>query len=209
MSEQRQEVYFITGNKSKFEEASLILKEAVSSAGINLVQKDLKVEEPQVLDPEKVVKAKAEAAFKQLGSPIMCDDTAIFFEAYPNFPGTLTKFVFQSLGFRGVEKILQGVKRGAYFQTLVCYKDSEQCLVFKGVWKGTITNNISSMFNPDWQYNSIFIPEGFNIPLAELSMEERAKHSHRKKALEQFAQFLINRNNQMNNKNEVLVKCTS
>jgi len=189
-----QEIHFITGNKSKFEEASLILKEAmgvrIGSMSIHLVQKDLKVEEPQVLDQEKVVKEKAEQAFKQLGKPVICDDTAIYFAAYPSFPGTLTKFVFQSLGFKGVEKVLQGEKREAYFQTLVCYKDADECRVFKGIWKGFITPNISRMFNPDWQYNSIFIPEGFDKPLAELTMEERARYSHRKKALEQLAHFL-------------------
>lgn len=183
-------IYFITGNKSKFEEAKMIMDEALRSSGLVLLQKDLKLEEPQSIDQEEVVKSKAEQAFSQIGKPLICDDTAIYFEAYPRFPGTLTKFVFKSIGFKGVEKLLVGENRRAYFQTAVCYKDKDQCIVFKGTWKGRITEDVSNSFNPDWQYNSIFLPEGFDISLAELSIEERAKHSHRKKALEQLANYL-------------------
>ena len=40
-------------------------------------------------------------AYKILKKPLITDDTAIYFEGYPGFPGTFTKFVFQGLGFSG------------------------------------------------------------------------------------------------------------
>jgi non-canonical purine NTP pyrophosphatase (RdgB/HAM1 family) len=197
-SQEKRTIYFITGNKSKFEEAQLIMQQELGETDIEFGFADIKLEEPKTLDQERIVRAKAEQAFKALGKPVICDDTAIVFEAYNNFPGTFTKYVFETIGFEGVAKLLAGKSRNAHFQTLLCYKDDSHCLVFRGTWRGVITEDISKMFNPDWQYNSIFIPEGFLVPLSELTMEERAKHSHRKKALQKLAEWLSYSNEKSN-----------
>ena len=73
---------------------------------------------------------------------------------------------------------------------MVAYHDGKEFHVFTGEWKGVITEGISQKFNPEWQYNSIFIPEEFEKPLSEIPMEERAKHSHRKKALEKLKEHM-------------------
>lgn len=177
-------IYFVTGNKSKFKEAKLLLK------NINLVQKDLKLNEIKTLDQEKVLLEKAKQAFKKLNKPVLVDDTAIYFENYENFPGTYTKSLFKSLGFKGVERLLKNVDRKAHFKTLICYKDSKTTKIFSGVWKGKIVAQVSKMFNPDWQYNSVFIPDGFKKPLSEISLEARAKKSHRKKAFDNLKKYL-------------------
>lgn len=179
-------IYFITGNKSKFEEAKLLLK----NLNINMVQKDLKLDEIKTLDQEKVLLEKAKQAFKKLNKPVLVDDTAIYFENYENFPGTYTKSLFKSIGFEGVERLLKNVDRKAYFRTLVCYKDSKTTKIFSGTWNGKIVAQISKMFNPDWQYNSVFIPNGFKKPLSEINLEERAKQSHRKKAFDSLIKYL-------------------
>lgn len=180
----RKTVYFITGNKSKFKEAKLIL-----NGHINLVQKDLKLNETRTLDQEQVVLEKAKQAFQKLKKPVLVDDTGIYFEAYKNFPGTYTKTLFQSLGFKGVERLLNG-NRKAQFKTLVCYTDGKNTKVFSGVWKGKIARKISRMFNPDWEYNSIFIPAGCKRPLSEISFSERSKKSHRRKAFNKLMRHL-------------------
>ena len=178
------EIYYITGNKSKFDEAQLILN------NVKLISLDLKTEELQTISQEEVVLKKAEQAFKALKKPVIVDDTGIFFSDYKDFPGTFTRTLFDCIGFKGVEKLLEGTSRKAYFKTLLCYKDEKVTKIFSGDWKGKIISEISKKFNPDWQYNSIFIPEDFSVPLSELSMEERAKHSHRKKALDKLAKYL-------------------
>ncbi len=179
-------VYFITTNKSKFEEASMVL----CNSRIELVQKDIRLVEPQTIDQAEVVVRKAEQAFAILQEPVIVDDTGIYFDEYKNFPGTNTKTVFQTIGFKGVERLLAGANRKAHFQTLLCYKDEHQTKVFCGVWPGMIVPRISKLFNPDWQYNSIFVPDGFGRPLSEISMEERSRMSHRKIALTKLAEYL-------------------
>ena len=177
-------IHFITGNKSKFKEAKLILSD------ITLIQKDLKLTEPKTLNQEEVVLEKAKQAFKKLRKPVLVDDTGIYFEEFKSFPGTYTKTLFKAIGFKGVERLLKNANRKAHFKTLLCYKDKKTTKIFEGIWKGKIISNISKMFNPDWEYNSIFIPKNFKKPLSEISLEERAKHSHRKKAFNSFIKYL-------------------
>lgn len=182
-------IYFVTGNESKFKEAALILK----SAGIELIWKNIRLDEPNTRNQEEVVLKKAEKAYKEIKEPVIVDDTAIYFDAYPSFPGTFTRFLFEMVGFTGLEKLLKGLKRTAYFRTLVCYKDEKVCKIFSGIWKGRIVEDISKKVNPDWPYNSIFVPDGYPVPLSEISNEERAKNSHRKKALLKLVDYLNGR----------------
>ncbi len=182
-------IYFITGNQAKLAEARTIF----NGNGVNLKSKKIKLKEPRSFDQEEVVLEKARQAFCKLKKPVIVDDTGIYFDAYPNFPGTYTKTFFKTIGFRGIKNLLKGEKRGAYFETLICYKDSKVTKVFSGRWRGRIVSQVSRFFNPDWQYNSIFIPEGFNKPLVEVTMEERAKHSHRRKAFDEMKKYFAER----------------
>jgi non-canonical purine NTP pyrophosphatase (RdgB/HAM1 family) len=173
-------VYFVTGNKSKFEEAREILRKS----DINLIQTKLNLKETQTLNQEEVLIEKARQAFEVLQKPVIVDDTGIYFEEYANFPGTYTKLLFEGIGFKGLLRLLKTKNKGAYFKTLICYKDDKTEKVVSGIWKGRITSKISKKFNPDWQYNSIFMPSGYKKTLSEIPIEERAKKSHRKKAFD-------------------------
>lgn len=178
----KQEIYFITGNQSKFNEAKSILQ----GSCVILMQKDIALAEPQSLDQEQVVIEKARQAFEKLQKPVIVDDTGIYFEEYENFPGTYTKLLFKTLGFKGIERLLNSGSRNAYFRTLICYKDAGMTKVFEGIWKGKIIQEVSKNFIPDWQYDSIFVPDGSGRPLAEMPMEERAAKSHRKQAFDKL-----------------------
>ena len=179
------EICFVTGNKSKFLEAASVLK----TTGIRVVQKDLELVEPRGESQEEVVKEKARQAFENVGSPVMVDDTGIYFNAFENFPGTYTKFLINKIGYDGINRLLSGLDRTAYFQTSVCYYDGKEFRVFSGRWEGTIKDSPSKTINPDWSYNSIFIPTGYDIPLSEISDEERMKKSHRAKALAKLLKY--------------------
>jgi XTP/dITP diphosphohydrolase len=179
-------IYFVTSNKSKFLEAESIFK----PSEIKLVQANLELDEPNIINQKEVILEKARKAFDKIKKPVIVDDTAIYFVAYNNFPGTLTKDLIKHVGYDGIIMLLNGLEKDAYFQTMVCYKDKKICKVFSGKWKGKIINEVSKKVNPDWSYNSIFLPQGFSMPLSEIAMEERVKHSHRKKALLKLLNYL-------------------
>lgn len=179
-------VCFVTKNKSKFSEARTLLE----PCGVVLAQSGIDVIEPQLPSQEEVVLEKARQAFCKIKKPVIVDDTCIYFDAYRNFPGTMTKDLFNRIGYEGIRKLLNGLKKGAYFQTMICYKDKKACRVFAGRWKGRIVSTVSRKINPEWSYNSIFVPDGFSVPLSEIPMEERLKHSHRKKAILKMVRYM-------------------
>ncbi|MFQ6010286.1 MAG: non-canonical purine NTP pyrophosphatase [Candidatus Aenigmatarchaeota archaeon] len=179
-------IIFVTGNRSKFEEASAILGEV----GVELVQKNMEFKETRTLSQEEVVREKARLAYARLKRPVLADDTGIYFEAYSNFPGTFTRYVFSSLGFDGIKRLLKGKSRRAFFQTMVCLMDGKGCMVFSGKWRGRIISDGKRISNPDWPYNDIFVPDGFTLPLAKIPNDIRFKKSHRRKALAKLARYL-------------------
>ena len=120
-------IYYITGNQSKFEEA----KEIMKNINITLAKKDLKIEEIKSLEQEKVVIGKARDAFKKIKAPLIVDDVGIYFEEYNKFPGTFTRFLFEAIGFEGIEKLLEKKNRNAYFKILLCYKDKKTEIIFE------------------------------------------------------------------------------
>lgn len=176
-------VFFVTGNKSKFEEAKAVL----SGSSIKLDMKKIKLIEPKNENQKEVVLAKAEQAFKKIKKPVIVDDTAIYFRAYDLFPGTLTRYLFKRIGYGGIKSLLHNKTKKAYFQTMLCYRSKKSCVVFSGILKGKMSDKPKGTTNPDWQYNNVFIPENFSKPLSEIQNSERIKFSHRRKA---FAKLL-------------------
>jgi len=183
-------ISYITGNQSKFEEAKEILK----NVNLLLAKKDLKIEEIKSTEQEKVIISKARDAFKKIKAPLIVDDVGIYFEEYNKFPGTFTRFLFESIGFEGIEKLLEKKNRNAYFKILLCYKDKKTEKIFEGILNGKIIENSKPLANKNWQYDNIFIPENFSIPLSEIPLQERAKFSHRKKAFDKLINWLKTQN---------------
>jgi len=179
-------IYYVTGNESKFKEAKEILK----NLKIALIQKDLKIKEIKSLNQEEVILDKAKKAFKKLKKPLLIDDVGIYFSNYYLFPGTYTRYLFNAIGFVGIEKLLSGINRNAFFKILLCYKDKKTEKIFEGILKGKIIQNAKPLKNKNWQYDNIFIPEDYNVPLSEIPLIERVKFSHRKKAFDKLINWL-------------------
>ena len=97
-------IYFVTTNKHKFQEVKQILSE------FNIEIKQLEIEkiEPREETIENISKNAAKIIADKVNHPIILEDTGLFFEDYNNFPGPLPKFVFQSIGYAGTFKLLEG-----------------------------------------------------------------------------------------------------
>jgi len=55
--------------------------------GINVSYQKISLPEIRHIDISVAVKAKAEAAYKQLGRPVFVDDTGLYIHAWNNLPG--------------------------------------------------------------------------------------------------------------------------
>lgn len=183
-------ITFVTTNAGKFEEVSHWLKRLEPS--IKLEQATLAIPEIQSLDIYEVALDKAHRAWSALKKPLIIEDGGVYFERYNQFPGTLSRYVFEGIGFDGLWMLAKDDPR-AYFLGLLVYIDSAHgphC--FEGMCKGTIVElrpEIKS--HPDLPFTKIFVPEGATKTFAELrGTEEEKKYHHRLQAMQQFVAWL-------------------
>lgn len=180
----KKEIYYVTGNTGKFEEVSDFFKK--SSSKIRIKQYAVDIDEIQSLDQKLVVCDKIKKAFATVNKPLLLDDGGIFFEAYNQFPGTLSKFVFQGLGFKGLFKLVEDDNRASFILQLA-YTDGTQTQLFEGVCKGTIVKPTDLTSHPELPFTAIFKPNGSDKTLAELRYTPDFFHySFRQQALRKF-----------------------
>ncbi len=173
----------VTGNDDKYNE----IKKILMKYGID--SEHVKLSFPETKDSvEEIAVEKAKNAFSAVGRPLIVDDTGVYFDAYNDFPGHLAKRMFNALGFRGLLRLLDN-NRGASFKTVVCYTDGRTIKTFVGELRGTITKEVHPTSRPDLPYEQIFIPDGFDVPMCTLSVDEKNEISHRAKAVEKFAKW--------------------
>jgi XTP/dITP diphosphohydrolase len=91
-----------------------------------------------------------------------------------------------------IEKVLTNLKntknRSAQFRTVICLIWEQKEYYFEGVCRGQIAEQNSG--TAGFGYDPIFTPEGATKSFAEMTMDEKNTHSHRKKAVTQLFTFL-------------------
>ncbi len=180
-------ICFVTGNKLKFEED----KEILAEHGIDIEHIEMELPEIQA-DPPEIAKHKAMVAAEKTGKPCFVDDTALCFNALNGLPGEYVKFFVEKLGLPNLVKLLDGfVDKTAKAIALVAYcEPGKEPILFEGVVDGTIVMPRGSRF----AWDPIFMPKGYDKTYAEMTVEEKNMISHRKKAMEKFAEYLKNNN---------------
>ena len=163
------EIFFVTGNSGKFETAKEYLK--IHAPSINLKQYNINFIEEQTLDQLAIVKKKAFDAYLLLQKPVLVDDAGLYFDAYKNFPGTMTKFILQSLGYDGVFKLLK-TNNKALYQVYMAYKENETTThIFKGIQNGILKQSQATA--PDGlPWDALFIPNGSSKTYTDLYNEK-------------------------------------
>ena len=180
-------ITFITTNGSKFEEVSRVMAEF----GIELEQLNESYEEDHDKGMTEIAKESAKKMAERLQKPVMVDDTGVFIDAYKNFPGPLAKFVFANLGYEGLFKLLDGEDPAGHFETAAAYcEPGGEPQVFTGQMKGHFIIK-SDLGDPGFMpYMQIFVPDGFEKTIAELSVEEKNSISHRAAAFRKLGEYL-------------------
>jgi inosine triphosphate pyrophosphatase len=175
-------VYFITGNKNKLKEAQAILND------FEILHESIELPELQG-EPEDIVKEKAKLAAKKLNKPVFVEDTCLCFNALNGMPGPYVKHFIEKIGREGVVRLLSDYEdKSAKAVAIIGYCEPEkEPKIFEGVVEGTI---VEPRGESGFGWDPIFIPRGHSRTFAEMSVEEKNKISHRKKALEEFKSYL-------------------
>jgi len=147
---------------------------------------------------EENARIKAEAVYKQFSIPAIGDDSGIVVEQLDEKPGIYSA---RYAGGNATDddnnkKLLMELRdfphpHKAKFVCNAVYYDGKQYLTAIGEVKGKITD-IPKGKN-GFGYDPLFIPDGYSITMAELSLEEKNKISHRAKAFTLLKRLLLNR----------------
>jgi XTP/dITP diphosphohydrolase len=181
-------IAYVTNNPHKARESSSILREL----GVEVEVVQVSTPEIQSDDITEVAKSRAEEAYKLLKRPVIVEDAGLFIDALNGFPGPYSSYVFKTIGVNGILKLMKGERRrAATFKSVVVFHDGKRMRVFVGQVRGRIS------FEPkgsSWGFDPIFEPKGLKgLTYAQLPSEVKNKVSHRRRALEKLAQYLIRR----------------
>ncbi len=181
---------FVTTNRGKYEEVKNLLAEY----GIDVEWENRKYEEDNDDTVEETARKAAKKLANQLNKPIVLEDTGLFFEAYDGFPGPSPKFVFRTLGYKGIFKLLEGGSRNASFQTFAGYcEPGQEPVIFDGKMRGEFTNEAyhsdDHKFDP-MPYDRIFIHEGKEVTISDMTIDEKNQLSQRSKSFRKLAKYL-------------------
>jgi len=172
------EIYFVTGNKDKFNEIGGVLKRE----GIKVKQTDLDL--PEVKKGNDILntaKAKAIMASKLLGKPVIYDDDGLFIKSLNDFPGINTAFAINTIGIEGILKLIRGKDRSAEFRSALAYADPEgRFKIVINSTKGKLSAKPKGSLKKHFQLDTLFIPARDTRTFSEMTIEEKnryAKHN--------------------------------
>ena len=177
-------IYFVTTNKHKVFEAQSIMK----LFGVDVIQLNEEKYEPKEMSLQEVTEYNAKYFFKKKNKPIVVEDTGVFFDAYPNFPGTHPKLIFNLIGYKGILKLLEGEIRKAHFKSVLSYYDGKELKTFEGRLEGEISEIVHDPKRDVLPYERIFLYD--DAPISSISREEKNKISHRSKAFALLGNWL-------------------
>lgn len=202
-------IYFVTGNKHKVEEAQIALK----GSGIKVHLLDAEKIEPDEWTLEEVARNNAKRIADETGKTVIVEDTGVFFEAFDNFPGNKPRRYFEQLGYKGLlekyyyvddkdKKKKEITNRSAYFKTIIGYcEPHKEPVLFEGELHGRIAKEVKGTDENVLPYERIFICEGVSKNekkderyLYEYSREEKDKFSHRGIAFRKLREYLTRKN---------------
>ena len=187
---------FLTGNSGKLAEAQTLF----GPLGWEIQAFEIDGEVPDVIEPQSdnlttVALAKIAQAVELLASQnrleesLLVEDSGLFIDALPEFPGVYSAHVLQSIGCDGILRLLDD-QRTAHFLTVAALWTGEAVEVFIGRCDGTISTEIKG--DGGFGYDPIFIPDESqdHRTFAEMTHEEKSGYSHRGRARRALFDYL-------------------
>lgn len=141
-------------------------------------------------EPEDISKEKARIAAKEVGGPVIVEDTCLCFNALKGLPGPYVKWFLQKIGHEGLNNLLAAYEdKSAYalcIFSLALGPDSEP-VSFSGRTEGKI---VPPRGSNDFGWDPVFQPDGYEKTYAEMLKEEKNSISHRRRALDKLRDHL-------------------
>lgn len=191
-----EEIVFVTHNKGKALSAEKYFKD------LKIRTYDYELSEPRSDDIKLIATAKVMEAYNMIKKPCIALDAGFFINSLNGFPKAFVNFTLETIGINGILKLMEDkIDQSCAFLECLAYYDGKEIKYFYGELKGTLSNfvhvdNNNSRWSDLWY---IFIPQGFNKTLSEMTKEELLVHQYIDKstsAMKEFANWYKEKNNQ-------------
>ena len=186
---------FATNNQHKIEEIRSILKNQLEI--ITLEEAGIRTEIPEPYDTlEENAANKSRTIYQMTGMDCFSEDTGLLVDALGGEPGVKSaRYAGEECAFdANIDKLLSNLAgqqdRAARFKTVISLLIGGSETRFEGLCEGRI--NEEKKGTAGFGYDPVFIPAGSVKTFAEMTMEEKNKFSHRRKATEKLVTFLTN-----------------
>lgn len=182
------EIYFASSNSNKYREIEPILGQfGLVSHFVNVSLQEIQSE-----SIFRIAKAKSTAAFEHIQKPVIIEDDGFYINTLNGFPGQYSSFVYNTLGNRGLLKLMENkINRKAYFLSVIAYNDGHTSQLFTGKTQGMVNKSAT---NGGWGFDPIFVPKNAVKTYGELSkLNRKALVSHRYKSIKKFSKWFIDR----------------
>jgi XTP/dITP diphosphohydrolase len=184
---------FATNNRHKIEEVRAHLGPDFHLAGLEEIGCNEELAEDQsTLEGNSI--QKAEYVYKNFGVSCFADDTGLEVEALNGAPGVISARYAgaQRSAEDNIQLLLKNLaplqNRRARFRTVITLITPAFTKQFEGIVTGQIIDEHRG--SGGFGYDPVFLPDGFNKTMAEMSMEEKNSISHRARAVNNLVEFL-------------------
>ena len=191
MKQEKEIIYFITGNNYKFKEIkNLFQKEELV---YDLKQKTAATIEVQASSIKEVALFKLKSVKTNFNNSYFVEDAGFFIDIpLKGFPGVYSKFVLNTIGNKGILDLINDYwNSAAHFEAVIAlyFQPLNEILVFEGIVEGKVSEKIRG--TGGFGFDPIFIPNEMpTSTFAELTTEEKNSVSHRGKAWSKMFGFL-------------------
>jgi XTP/dITP diphosphohydrolase len=184
---------FATNNEHKVEEIQAAIGHILEVISLSAAGIEKEIPEPYETLEENA-QEKSRVIHQLTGENCFSEDTGLETEALNGGPGVKSaRYAGENKDFAAnIHKLLDRMgtttNRTARFRTVISLILDNKEYLFEGICEGRIT--AEQRGRQGFGYDPVFIPDGADRTFAEMTMEEKNRFSHRKKAADKLVLFL-------------------
>ena len=187
------QLVFASNNKNKIKEIQLLLPDSIQILSLEDIgcTEDI----PETADTiEGNAILKANYVTQKYGYDCFADDSGLEVAALNGEPGVFSaRYAGEPKNDENnIDKLLANLKdvknKKANFKTIICLNLKGEQHLFTGIINGQIIEE--RIGNNGFGYDPIFVADGYQKTFAELTLEEKARISHRGIAVKELITFL-------------------
>jgi XTP/dITP diphosphohydrolase len=188
-------VIFATNNPNKIQEIQSAIGNQIRVITLMEAGIDIDIPEPHATLEENASE-KSRTIHSLTSGNCFSEDTGLEVASLNGEPGVLSaRYAGEEKSFeKNIDKLLANLHvtsdRSARFRTVISLIWAGKEYLFEGICEGSITTERHG--RNGFGYDPVFLPSGTNRTFAEMSMDEKNRVSHRKKAADKLVEFLKN-----------------